>query len=72
MFGAKIEVPTPVSVAQMQRELTEVALDSEEKDLEWQEVKLKVEVAKWKEYREKGVAVAMSHRARKTCQERRD
>ena len=46
MFGAKIEVPTPVRVAQMQRELSEAALDSEEKDLKWQEVKLKAEVAK--------------------------
>ena len=36
MFGAKIDVPTPVSVAQMQRELTEAALDNEEKDLKWQ------------------------------------
>ena len=33
MFGAKIEVPTPVSVAQLQIELTEAALNSEEKDL---------------------------------------
>ena len=72
MLGAAIEVPTPVSVAQMQRELTEAALDSEEKDLKWQEVKLKVEVAKWNEYKGKGVAVAMSHRARNTCQYRRD
>ncbi len=47
MFGATIEVPTPVSVAQMQRNLTEVALGSEEKDLKWQEVKLKAEVTKW-------------------------
>ena len=50
MFGAKIEVPTPVSVAQMQSELTEVALDSAEKDLKWQEVMLKAEVAKWDDY----------------------
>ena len=36
----------------MQRELAEVALDSEEKDLKWQEVKLKAEVAKWNGYKE--------------------
>ena len=53
MFGATIEVPTPVTVAQMQRELTEAALDSEEKDLKWQEVKLKAEVVKGNEYKEK-------------------
>ena len=52
MFGAKIEGPSPVGVAQMQRELTEAALDSEEPDLKWQEVKLKAEVAKWNEYKE--------------------
>ena len=53
MFGAKIEAPTPVSVAQMQRELTEAALDSEEKNRKWQEVKMNSEVAKCNEYKEK-------------------
>ena len=37
----------------MQRELSEAALDSKENDLKWQEVKLKAEVAKWNEYKEK-------------------
>ncbi len=44
LFGAKIEVPAPVSVAHMQRGLSEAALDSEEGDLKWQEVKLNTEV----------------------------
>ena len=41
MFGANIEVRTPVSDAQMQRELTAAALDSEEKDIKWHSVNLK-------------------------------
>ena len=45
LFGAKIEVPTPVSVAHMQRELSEAASDSQEKDLKQQEVKLEAELA---------------------------
>ena len=52
MFGVNIEVPPPVSVAKMQRELTQVALGSEEKDLKWQEAKLKAEVAKLNECNE--------------------
>ena len=52
MLGAKLVVPTPASVAQMQRELTEVALDSEEKDLKRREVELRAEVAKWNAYKE--------------------
>ena len=35
LFYDKIEVPTPVSVAHMQGEISEAALDSEENDLKW-------------------------------------
>ena len=45
MFQGKIEVPTPGSVAQIQRGCAD-------NDLKRQAMKLKAEVAKWKEYKD--------------------